>query len=301
MRTVKKGTVTTLITGGLGNQLFKIMAGIRIAEELNKDLIVDISHYGSEKSGRTKLNRRDFELNYFPNLAQFNFHKEDMNFCKQNFIRIVKRAPIFIRVRLGYFDDNAMNAGRTRKFITTLIGSFENVDFLPGKDRISDLLTFPSSTSMWFDNHYKRIQLESPVVIHVRQGDYLNFPQIYDLLTPSYYHDGIAKLFDKMGERKVWIFSDDSKSAMNWLGDSLETFETEFIATPEIVEPGEVLRLMSLAEGIVTAHSTFSWWAAFIGWVNGTTKSVVIPSKYFSPSSNLRNNLRVNSWIVLDV
>jgi hypothetical protein len=301
MRTVNKGTVTTLITGGLGNQLFKIMAGIRIADELNKDLIVDISHYESDKSGDTKLIRRELELDYFPNLAQFNFHKGNINFYKRNFIRIVKKVPIFIRIRLGYFDDNAMNAGRSHKFITTLIGSFENVDFLPDKKRISDLLTFPSATSMWFENHYKRIQLESPVLIHVRQGDYLNFPQIYDLLTPNYYCEGIAKLFEKLGERKIWVFSDDPKMAMDWLGDSLENFEIEFIATPESVKPGEVLRLMSVAEGIVTAHSTFSWWAAFIGWINGTTKSVVIPSKYFSSSSNLRNNLRVNSWIVLEV
>jgi hypothetical protein len=301
MRTDKPKKLTTIITGGLGNQLFKIMSGIRIAEDLKRDLTVDISHYESDKINDGKLNIRKFELEYFPNLGQFKYQRFKSNFYTKNFNRLIKNMPISLRTKLGYFDDEIMYAGAPHRLAKILVGSFENIDFLPKIGRISELLAYPSLTTSWFEKLDERRQQEKPIAIHVRQGDYLNFPQNYNVLTPNYYRNGVEQLSSKLGTRKIWIFSDDPEKAKDWLGDSLRLFETEFIDAPEDISPGEVMRLMSLAEGIVTAHSTFSWWAAFIGWGNGTTKSVVIPEKYFADSSKLKNNLRVQNWIVLEV
>jgi hypothetical protein len=85
MRTDKPKKLTTIITGGLGNQLFKIMSGIRIAEDLKRDLTVDISHYESDKINDGKLNIRKFELEYFPNLGQFKYQRFKSNFYTKNF------------------------------------------------------------------------------------------------------------------------------------------------------------------------------------------------------------------------
>jgi len=297
MKRPNRNVLTSRIAGGLGNQLFKLMAGVRIAEDLGLDLIFDISIYSATKEVGHNLSPRGFELNYFPNLLNYKFNNNVPRIYKFKLDRLLKRAPYTVKSKFGYFDDGILSRWDCVTPPKYLDGNFENIQFLPGNPEIAKLLEFPNKKSEWFSHLEKEILNDSIIAIHVRRGDYLNFPEIYDVLSPNYYSEGVKTLLHSLGNSKIWLFSDDLDGAHEWLKGHLPNIRK--IETPNSIRPGEVLRLMSLASGIVAAHSTFSWWAGYLGHINGTTKQVVIPDRYFTIESNLENGLAVASWIKL--
>ena len=147
---------------------------------------------------------------------------------------------------------------------------------MPSNPEIAELLEFPNKKSEWFSHLEKEILNDSIIAIHVRRGDYLNFPEIYDVLSPNYYSEGVKTLLHSLGNSKIWLFSDDLDGAHEWLKGHLPNIRK--IETPNSIRPGEVLRLMSLASGIVAAHSTFSWWGAWLG-VPNVGRLVFVPTE----------------------
>ena len=63
----------------------------------------------------------------------------------------------------------------------------------------------------------------------------------------------------------------------------------------------ELLELMSTCLGIVTANSTFSWWAAYIGELNGNVKSVVLPEIFTLLENDPGKCLRVPGWKIIPI
>lgn len=289
--------VTTRLTGGLGNQLFKFMAGVKFTEDLNVDVVFDISTYDQDPIQGMGASSRSFELDYFPNLKEYRFNSSKPFFYRLKLDRIIRKAPDFVKIKFGFFDDDLSKVKSVTKPLKYIDGNFENADLLPKKPKLLSLLEFPKHKSDWFAALETELTRKSVIAVHVRRGDYLNFPEIYDVLTPAYYRRGIDELVQKIGDSEVWLFSDDVNGAIEWLGNDFKSVRA--IETPRATRPGEVMRLISLARGIVTANSTFSWWAAYLGFINDSTKEVVIPAQYFSYQSKLENGLAIKSWITV--
>ena len=74
----------------------------------------------------------------------------------------------------------------------------------------------------------------------------------------------------------MWIFSDDSTAA-EALGTELNR-EFVVVGSDQDSTDFETLILMSKANAIIMANSTFSWWASFLASENTT---VITPTKWF--------------------
>lgn len=125
------------------------------------------------------------------------------------------------------------------------------------KDKIMDLLNLRYAPSDF-------------VSLHVRRGDYLQYPANFPTLTESYLNDAMSRFEGK----KFLVFSDDIQWCKTTFTTTYPNKQFEFC---ENGNEYEELSLMSSCEHNIIANSSFSWWGA---WANrNPDKIVVSPSK----------------------
>lgn len=124
------------------------------------------------------------------------------------------------------------------------------------------------------------------VGIHIRRGDYVNNPFYVDLSQTQYYKKAL-KFFPY---EKFLVFSDDPEFARDYFPD-----EKNF----QIIEGGDELEdlnmLASCSIGIITANSSYSWWAAYLN-PNPTAKIIAPSSKHWY-SDGLERTKCPDSWL----
>ena len=110
--------------------------------------------------------------------------------------------------------------------------------------------------------HWKSLSLpatqENPVFfIHIRRGDYLNWPtpEFPAALPERYYRDAIDTIQESHPSARFLILSDDQEFAEEFAKSTCS-------AVAVCADPRETLAYMSLCTGGVLSASTFSWWGA---------------------------------------
>jgi hypothetical protein len=286
------------ITGGLGNQLFKFFHGLKIADNFHKDLIIDISWYKHGYMTSSKVNNRTYELSYFELLNSFPIHyskNKDLDLFRG---KIERKMTPQIQKFLG-----VMTESNEHLFVSPpkyIDGSFERICDLPRIEVIRKNLIFPKNGSDWLKDKLSGLRSGIDVAVHVRRTDYINLPEIYNVLTTHYYKNAISFFNEKYNDVSFWLFSDDILGAQIYLKDVIRF--NHVVEPPKNIPAGEILQLMSVFKGVITANSTFSWWAAYIGCLNGTTKEVILPNKFSNlTGDNPVQNLKMPGWHMLDV
>lgn len=293
----RKPRITVRLSGGLGNQIFKAMAGVNLAHVTESELILDTTWYSYPRRIDNQVYPRNLELDYFANLGPHLSRSILPPLIHMRTGQIFRRTPKIFRHKIGYILDTDISQIKRLK-ARTLDGSFEDYDLLPKKECLRQYLSFPNQESSWFRAMANRVQEINPIAMHVRMGDYLNLPEIYGFISTRYYHEALKKV-GADSKSPIWIFSDEPDKAKIWLSDL--PVKPEYVFVPSSVRPGEVLRLMSLCKSLVIAHSTFSWWAAFLGNLEGTNEIVVMPSRFLSFQHSESSALKVANWIVINV
>lgn len=133
------------------------------------------------------------------------------------------------------------------------------------KDVVTDLFHF-----------FKQSPIDA-VAVHVRRGDYLHRQDVHPVLTMDYYRE--AMLFFS-GER-FNVFSDD----IEWCVKNFPHKNVYFNAPNKF--DVEDLKEMSSHKALITANSSFSWWAAYLSdsssivapklWVHGEDTNDRVP------------------------
>jgi len=137
--------------------------------------------------------------------------------------------------------------------------------------------------SRWYLEMKSRIEVEKPIVMHVRRGDYE--ASGLGVLSNDYYKESIIMLSNYMRVEQIWIFSDEPQKAREEL-ELLNLGKISYIIPPKGSSAVESLLLMAEAEAIVIANSTFSWWSATLS-KKGTM--VICPDKWFQNAQDPRD------------
>lgn len=129
-----------------------------------------------------------------------------------------------------------------------------------------------------FQIPYKK--LDGFVSIHVRRGDYLNYPDKHPVVTMKYITDAVMSFID-MGYKSFVVCSDDIK----WCRENFKPLQAEgaIFSFSAGHTPIEDLAMMSCCEHNIIANSSFSWWAA---WLNQNHEKIVIAPKVWFGSGN---------------
>jgi len=153
-------------------------------------------------------------------------------------------------------------------------------------------------------------EIDNPIFIHVRRGDYLVNPAAHPVCPIEYYEKALTHFDD---ECPVLVFSDDigwCKEQELFRGDRfmLSEYSERYPQTCDTLEgrqkaliPYYDLCMMSLCNGGIIANSTMSWWAAWL--IRNPSQPIIAPKEWFGNFYEHYNmgDLYPESWIVLEV
>ena len=267
--------------GRLGNQMFQY-AGLRgIASHRGFDwLIPRPESYGDSNYGlfdcfeMSSVNEKNFGHLNAQSIAtgQFHFSQEFFDNCPDN-------------VNLhDYFQSSKY---------------FSNIE-----DQIREDFTFKADIL----NPCQEIMsdLESPIFIHVRRGDYVNSQNAHPVCPVEYYKEALTHFDDEV---PVLVFSDD----IDWCQEQ-ELFAGDRFMLSEYNErypqscdtndgrqnaliPYFDMCMMTLCSGGIMANSSMSWWGAWL--ISNPTQPIVAPKQWFGEQYKdyNMNDLRPEEWI----
>ena len=105
--------------------------------------------------------------------------------------------------------------------------------------------------------------------VHVRRGDYVNYPRVHPVCGIKYYQDNLNKINDNI----FIVFSDD----INWCKNNL-IFENKVILYQNNGDLYDFV-LMSKCDNNIISNSSYSWWAAYLN--QNKNKIIKYPKVWF--------------------
>ena len=283
-----------VLTGGLGNQLFQIQFLKNIQSQTNCQIYLDIT-LGKPRGENGIPDAFEFgvpcqvlDTEYSPIASKsigfllrsgYSPRKFEENILVKLLVRIAVSAILSIHFKkiliastpqdIGY-DSNFRPSNRN----VVTMGYFQSFKYLEKLPRKSSFQSIPDSDRI---NYYKeKAEIEKPIIVHVRRGDY-SLEETFGLLGIQYYERAIDEIAKITKSEKIWLFSDEPQIALTLLPKTLR-------GNVRIIEevdssPAKTLEVMRLGVGYVLANSTFSWWAAQSAYKENAP--VAAPAKWF--------------------
>ena len=281
MKLFKNDEICFNLVGGIGNQLFIYFAGQHV-QNVTKKVVTYRNSILSQKDTVHKSLISDLNLKIIWRKNR-DLRGRFNTFCLVMDRRIQAIVRRYLRLDIQFFSFNYFS--RSIGFDINLLnnlnkkqiyGYFQSYLYFESANLFSKYHVTLKSPSAQFLKDSQLAISNSPIMLHIRRGDYLNNPQI-GTLAGGYYRSALAKIEEQVGPREIWVFSDESDSSKT-IFSFLPNQRLRFIDPTEYRSDTESLVLMSLGLGLVISNSTFSYWAGVIG---NQSKLVIAPSKWF--------------------
>jgi hypothetical protein len=223
--------------GGIGNQLFIVAAAYAYSKKYNKNLLIDTSNWSGGPGSKhidTYLSTIFKKFNNCNNIIHGDsstiIQEVEFNYNKPEYHEGSVEFSGYFQ-SLKYFDEYK------KEFLAELI--------------LPDIYTtFPIN--------------KNSVAFHIRRGDYLNYPDIFNVCDDNYF----KKMFDQFDGYDINVFTDSPEVISN----NFKDYKYRLIQTQsELID----MKLISNHTNIVCSNSSFSWWSSFLGDVKTL---VVVPS-----------------------
>lgn len=277
------------VLGGLGNQLFQYALGRALALKYNTSLKLDLSDFSG-------YGRRIFRLNHFDLHFEVASAADIAAVTGQRFWdRLLRRKKGITIEGFPRFNPDVLECGcnaylkgywQSEKYFSDV------AEVIRGEVRMT---TPPEgqNAELW-----ARIGEGASVGIHIRRGDYAEdatTKAYHGLCSVEYYQRAIALIAARVEKPKFFVFSDDP----DWASENLRlahpfTLVRHNGATADY----EDFRLLCRCKHFITANSSFSWWAAWLG--SAPDKVVVAPQRWFAHDNYSYADLVPAHWVSLD-
>ena len=277
--------------GGLGNQLFQLMAGILASEIRNTNLILDTRWL---KLGFGHSNSNIFAFNW-KNIPNYSIKEGSMHQTEKLFSHLFNSLSVrdlipakFMRYRSDkqFFESTDwQNASRIN-----LIGYFQDI-------RIFNFVNEKYNFMFEIENvsqEYKKqlVKLDGNfIAIHIRGGDYITSNNYHLILQSDYYQKAIRLVRLRHHDLPIVVFTDDEKHSSTVLS-RIDTKIDQILSNS--LSPVESMKLMSRAKVIVTANSTFSLWS---GLISKHCELTITPRIWYTKSTLEDENLLPSNWV----
>lgn len=263
--------VTTVLTGGMGNQMFQYAAGLALAKRLNVGLKLEISSFDTDHMRRYSLGLWSGVTQPLVTTTSGSLIREK---AKPYDPDIFPMAPRHCTL-YGYW--------QTEKYFSHLRSALTYI-FTPKQP-----LTSRGQESLW------KIIAEGPrsVFLTIRRTDYTRSDRHW-VLPHDYYLKASAIIAARVGDPHFFIFSDEPEWATRHFRLPYRTTVVgnfNMTTRDHLGREDEELWLMRHCKHAVMANSTYSWWGA---WLNSDTDRVVIaPAKWYQTArKDVRDDVR---------
>lgn len=293
----KKNLIVSL-TGGLGNQLFQLAAGLKMS---NGEEVHLIAAYGNPRpfdqntaelfsfylpANVKKIERGAASLlvkkcvGYNLRMGTDPRSYEKLKFVRW-FIKCVTNSLLFFDLH-RYFTLVAgkgvgFNQISISKKNSLLVGYFQSHRWASDSNVLKVLKTIkPIARNTLLENLIIKAKSEKPLFVHVRLADYKHEEKI-GIPSRDYYSNSVKKFMKTGRFSKIWLFSDEVETAKNYIPDEYKEILT---IIPEIDNsPALTLELLRHGSGYVIANSSFGWWGAFLSYEENV--KVIAPYPWF--------------------
>lgn len=263
--------VTTVLKGGLGNQMFQYAIGKYIAHLSGTSLAIDASSYAHGRAYPFP-----FQLNKF--FIQAERTRVPSTSIKEQSLQytpdVLKRYEKNIALS-GYWQDERYFNNISDEIIR---------DFILKPEYMSD--EYHAAAEFLLD-------FAEPVFVHVRRGERAQNKVAKDthgLIGEKYYREAMKYIKYKRPHSTMMFFSDDPEYVNSVYGD------VGYGMAP--LNDYEHFSLMTLCDHAIIANSSFSWWAAWL--IRNFNKVVVAPGKWTTNTNSSNKEIVPNKWKKLD-
>lgn len=258
------------LNGGLGNQLFQVCFAIYLKQRGSETVWVDTSHLIS-LTGQALKRQLEFEPGFF-------------GLTSTSVGKLVWRLPRSIQGRVVHaFDDPSdWSVESISPKSLFIMGDFQHKELV---DEVSDRI-IPQLRQLVIEPKVRR----PFVAVHLRLGDYLA-PKVgakHGVTDPNWSLETAMAVSEELGIERRVICTDSP----NIFASMVDKHLLKYFEIDPSRSPWEVLGTLSMAEGLVMANSSLSWWGARLRMA-GTRHSVPIvhPSPWMSTPSELDSSL----------
>lgn len=289
------------LAGGLGNQLFQFSAALN---SRSKAIVLESGLFGVRDSeGITGLSELELPGNViFSNKKYSTLVRKIANkilglssrrftnlaglFCRKIVASVLLKS-IKILSKNGIANPFIPNGTGFDPFVersqnhTSRIGYFQSYSWFARAELINELRQLSiRNPSEEFQNLRARGLKESPVIVHIRGGDYLENWHL-GALDKEYFIRGIRRLRDQTPLSTFWIFTNDYEYVNSFLDSEFPELNYEIISNK--FTAAECFMLMRDGSAYLISNSTFSWWAAYLR--NDHSAPVFYPDPWFRSES----------------
>jgi hypothetical protein len=286
------------LTGGMGNQLFQIAAGLYFSAGQGAMVLDRFGNPRVTTSGLPSAFQFEFDraVKFKGSLRSSWFWKKCAGHILRRGVKQKKFEKFFgigyfldlvlkfcLRARLGfrYKIESATGVGEyvfnTPRKKTIYFGYFQSHKWLEDDDVYRTMSTIHlSNSSDTLESYRRKAIIENPLVIHIRLGDYVSEPLI-GLLPSEYFKNALLEIFRPGKFGKIWLFSDEPDTAVKNIPQKYLSY-TEVISTSKMTD-ALTLQVMRHGSGYVLSNSTFGWWAAALS--HSDSPQVVVPERWF--------------------
>jgi hypothetical protein len=287
-------TITIAPTGGLGNQLFQLAAALSCAGSGTVQILKQQGNPRTNNSGNPELfsfslpeNVRVINGGYFKWLSSkiigfnlrvgFNPTEWEKKFLP--LIHSVSRTTLFLLTgrfwAIAVADNIGFPSYLNLRRNTLLIGYFQTDRYIK-QIGIDNFISRPLTLNSLVDEYRRLSEMEMPLVVHVRLGDYRSEASI-GILSSNYYSANYQSLLSAGKYKKIWLFSDEPDEAIKLFGSSLIS-DVRVIDSRKL-SSAQTLEVMTFGKGYLIANSTFGWWGAYLS--KTADAEVVAPIPWF--------------------
>lgn len=281
--------------GGLGNQLFIYALGLRLARNLNTDLVCDTWNFHGYSWHVYELDTfvNSISRTYSSRLREVFGHKARSLIRRGQSLRLLpKRFGKLYLEQVSSFDPSVLNLSNGSR----LNGYFQTARyFFPLAEFLRSQISQPTNPSEWMQEVRSELQaLGEWTAVHVRRGNYTFLP-LMGLAQDDYYRQAI-RLLDSCDAKRPLVFFSDSPALISDLAQGYGA-RARVMATPSHVRPIDVMQVMSDAASLVIGNSTFSWWAAFLK--DRPDRLVVAPRPWLDDPTFNDRDLLLGNWVTV--
>ena len=287
--TIDKGGIIPFLLGGLGNQIFIIVASYIVHKLKNCPLYLF--------ENILENNHNKYNHNY--NQTIFKYFGTHLQIEQPNTIEKLKKYlphdyKQFWQSPSGFssWNPNDVNPG------SIMLSHYQYYPCIElYKQEITELLLqgldeYKCDLSIYIPDF--RIKDKNELAfLHIRRGDYLKNPHIHYIQPIEYYQNAVDTLLkSNKNVKNIIVLSDD----INWV-NSQQFFNSSLFKLVDCDDELVTLKIMTQCKGgAICANSTFSWWGAFLG-AHNSNNPVIVPSKWIRDNPE---NLFPKEWIILD-
>lgn len=314
-------SVSVILQGGLGNQLFQIFTAISYA--LDNNLPFYFSDKYELQSGSSTV-RHTYWKTFLSALTPFlrtSTYKRDLTSLNTTILESFslnssqERKVIYIKEMEFAFNPLPKPYGPIT-LDKMLFGYFQSAKYFHHhRDHLFQMIKLDDSKNRLLEKYPQYRNLSNTISLHFRLGDYKKLQDFHPILPKEYYLNALLYLkkslsilntndnnFNFAGYRIIYFCEEeDAMDVMQITHFLRNNFDNTFIfeQVDNNLDDWEQLILMSLCQHNIIANSTFSWWGAYFN--NNPNKIICYPEIWFGKRA--RHNIKdlfLNDWFMIN-